>query len=76
MRGTNVTSEVAGDVISLCTSCAAILPLTGETKIVGALSADVVVAEMVIEDFGVKVRLAAVGPKTDQGGLVGGRRDW
>ena len=63
-------------MISLCASCSAILPLTSETEIIGALSADVVVAEMVVEDFGVEVRLGAVGPKTDQGRLVGGRRDW
>ena len=73
--GENVTSEVAGDVISLRASCAAILPLTSETKVIGALSADMVVAKMVIEDFGVEVRLSAVGPKTDQGRLVGGRGD-
>lgn len=63
-------------MISLCASCAAILPLTSETKVIGALSADVVVTEMVIEDFGVEVRLAAVGPETDHGWLVRGRGDW
>jgi hypothetical protein len=72
----NVTSEVAGDVISLRASCTTILPLASETKVVGALSADVVVAEVVVEDFSVGVGFAAVDPKTDQGRLVRGRRGW
>jgi hypothetical protein len=67
---------VAGDVISLRASCAAVLPLTSETEVVGALSADVVVAEVVVEYFGVGIRLAAVHPKAEQGRLVRGRRDW
>ena len=66
---------MTGDVISLGASCAAILPFTSETKIIGAFATDVVVAEVVIEDFGLEVRLAAVDPKTGQGGLVGGGGD-
>lgn len=62
-------------MISLRASCAAILPLASETEVVGALSADVVVAEVVVEHFGVGERLAAVSPETDQGRLLRGRRD-
>jgi len=75
-REENVTSEVTGDVISLRTSCTAILPFASETKVVGALSADVVIAQVVVEKFGVGVGFTAVGPKTDQGRLVRGRRGW
>ena len=70
------TSEVTGDVISFRTSCAAILPFASETKVVSALSADVVVAEVVVEEFGVGIRLSAVDPKAGQGRFVGGIRDW
>ena len=38
----------------------------------GALSANVVVAEVVVKDFGVCVGLSAVDPETDQGGLLRG----
>jgi len=63
-------------VIPLGASCTAILPVAGETKVVGALSADMVIAQVVVEEFGVRVGFAAVGPKTDQGRLVRGRRGW
>ena len=43
------TSEMAGDVVPLRTSGPAILPLAGETKIVGALPTYVVIAKMVVE---------------------------
>lgn len=71
-----VTSEVAGNVISLRASCTTILPLASETKVIGAFSADMVVAEVVVESFGVGVGLAAVDPKTNQGRLARGRRYW
>lgn len=63
-------------MISFSASCSAILPLAGETKVVSALSTDVVVAEMTVEEFRVGERFAAVDPKTDQGRLLGGRRGW
>jgi hypothetical protein len=46
-RGVN--SEMGSDVVTLCAGGAAVLPSAGETEVVGALSADVVVAEMVVE---------------------------
>ena len=64
-KETDVTSEVAGDVISLRASRTAIPPLAGKTKIIGALSTDVVITEMVVEDFGIEVRFTAVGPETE-----------
>lgn len=72
-RERDVTSEMTGDMISLRASCTTILPLASETKVVGALPADVVVAEVVVEEFGVGVGFSAVNPQTDQGRLVGGR---
>ena len=67
------TSEVTGDMISFRTSRAAILPFASETKVVSALSTDVVVAEMIVEEFGVGEGLGTVDPKTDQGRLLRGR---
>lgn len=43
-----VDSEMAGDVIALGTGRAAVLPPASETEVVGALPADVLVAEMVV----------------------------
>ena len=63
-------------MISLRASCTAILPLASETKVVGALSANMVVAEVTVEDFGVGVGFTAVDPKTGQGRLVRGGGDW
>ena len=63
-------------MISLRASCTAIFPLASETKVVGALSADMVVAEVVVEDFRVGIGFAAADPKTDQVRLARGRRDW
>lgn len=71
-----VTSEVAGDVISFRAGCAAIFPFAGEAKVVGTLSADVVVAQVVVEQFCVGVGLSAVDPKASQGGFVRGGRGW
>jgi len=59
-------------MISLGTGCTAIFPLTRETKVVGTLSADVVVAEVVVKDLGVGIRLCAVDPETNQGRLMRG----
>jgi hypothetical protein len=58
-------SEMTGDMISLRASCTTVLPLTSETEVVGALSADVCVAEVVVEEFGFREGLAAVDPETD-----------
>ena len=71
-----VTSEMAGDVISFRASCTTIFPFASEAKVVSTLPTDVVVAEVVVEDFGVCVGLPAVYPKADQGGFVRGVRDW
>jgi hypothetical protein len=65
LGGGSITSEMTGDMISLRTSCTTVLPLTSETEVVGALSADVCVAEVVVEEFGFREGLAAVDPETD-----------
>jgi hypothetical protein len=64
------TSEMAGDMITLGTGCAAVLPLAGEAEVVGALAANMVIAEMVVEGLWVEKGLSAVAPET----FVGRRR--
>jgi len=44
-----LTPQMTGDVVTLDTLDAAALPATSQTKVVGAFSADVLVAEMVVE---------------------------
>jgi hypothetical protein len=44
-----VHPEMAGDMVPLCAGGATVLPLAGETEVVGALAAYVLVAEMVVE---------------------------
>lgn len=60
-----VTSEVAGNVIPFRASRTTVLPFAGETKVVSTLSADMVVAQVVIEEFRVGVGFSAVNPKTN-----------
>jgi len=60
---------MAGDVVSLSTGGSAVLPLACETKIVCALAADVVVAEMVVEGLWIRICLGAVLPETSVGRL-------
>lgn len=54
---------MAGDVVALGTGCAAILPLAGETEVVGALAADMVIAKMDVEQFGVGADGGALLPQ-------------
>ena len=65
---------MAGDVITFGAGGTAVLPLAGKTKIVCALAADVVVAEVVVEGFGVRKHLVAVDPLATVGGIVVLRR--
>jgi len=58
------TSEVTGDMITFCTGGAAVPPLAGETEVVGALPANVVVAEMVVERLWVGESERTVHPQT------------
>jgi hypothetical protein len=39
------------DMVALRTGGAAVLPFTSKTEVIGAFSADVVVAEMIVEDL-------------------------
>lgn len=55
---------MAGYVITLSTRGAAVLPFASKAEIVGALAADVVVAEMVVKDLWVGKGLGAVLPET------------
>ena len=57
-----VDSKMAGDVVTLSAGCAAVLPFAGEAEVVGALAADVVVAEMHVECLWVRGKLGAPLP--------------
>ena len=71
---------MAGDMVTLCAGCATILPPAGEAEIVGALAANVVIAEMVVEGLWVEKGVCAVIPETSVcrgrrgGGTSGGGR--
>jgi hypothetical protein len=79
------TSEMAGDMVTLGTCCAAVLPLAGEAEVVGALAANMVIAEMVVEGLWVEKGLSTVVPEAfvgrgrgrgvaSRGGGGGGRK--
>lgn len=59
------TSEMAGDVVSLRTANSAVLPLAGETKVVGAFPANVYVAKVVVEGFWIREGLRTLEPETN-----------
>jgi hypothetical protein len=63
---------VTSDMVALCASSRTILPPASQTKIIGALSSDMIVAEMVIEGLGIAVGLSAILPQT----LVRDSRCW
>jgi hypothetical protein len=56
------TSKVASDMIAFCTGGRTVLPFASETEVVGALPANVIVTEVIIESLGVGERLCAVEP--------------
>lgn len=56
------TSEMRGDVIALSAGSTTVLPFAGEAQIAGALAADVIIAQVVVERFGVGEDLVAVDP--------------
>jgi len=47
----HVDSDVGGDVITLDGGGPALVPLAGEVQVVGALAADVLLADVIVEDF-------------------------
>ena len=53
---------MTGNVIALSTGGPAVLPLAGQTEVAGALPANVVIAEMVVEGLWVGEDLFAVDP--------------
>jgi hypothetical protein len=57
-----VYAKMGGDMVPLCASCAAVDPLASETEVVCRFTADVVVAEMVVESLWVCVGLCAGFP--------------
>lgn len=61
---------MACNVVALCAGCRAVLPLAGEAEVVGALSANVVVAEVVIEGICIRESLCAGVPLAGERGAV------
>jgi hypothetical protein len=66
-----VYADVGCDVVTLCAADVAALPFAGEAEVVCGLAADVVVAEVLVDDLGVVEDLAAVIPSAGDG--LGGR---
>jgi hypothetical protein len=64
---------VTGYVVALCAGGATVLPLAGETEVVCALAADVVVAKMVVEGLRVREILGTLDPQTLVSSRVCGR---
>jgi hypothetical protein len=69
------TSEMTSDMVALGTGRATVLPLASETEVVCALSADVVVAEMVVEHLCVFEALGTLFPLADKNGCCLGGID-
>jgi hypothetical protein len=55
---------MAGDMIALCAGSDAVFPLASETEVIGALPANVVVAEMIVKSLGFWERFDAFEPLT------------
>jgi hypothetical protein len=58
------TSQMAGDMIALCTCGGAIFPFASEAEVIGALPANVVVAKMIVKRLGVGEGFGAFEPLT------------
>ena len=56
---------MAGDMISLCARRATVLPLAGETEVVGTLATNMVVTEMVVKSLWVDKGFVAINPLTE-----------
>lgn len=65
-EGKGRTSEMARDVVAFCAAGAAVSPLASETEIVCRLSADVFVAEMVVEQLWVGESVGAAVPFAEE----------
>lgn len=64
------TSEMRRDVIALSARSATVLPFAGEAQIAGALAADVLIAQVVVERLGVRQHLVAVDPLAGMAGFL------
>ena len=53
---------MTGNMVALSTGSDAVLPFASEAEIVGALPADVVVAEVIVKSFGLVERFGAFEP--------------
>lgn len=55
---------MTGYMISFGASCPTILPLAGETEIVGTFPTNVDVAKMIVKGFWIRESLSALNPET------------
>jgi hypothetical protein len=53
---------MTGNMVAFCTGSDAVLPFASEAEIVGALPANVVIAEVMVKSFGVGERFGAFEP--------------
>lgn len=60
----SLTSQMAGNMVSLCTGDIASFPLASQAEVVGRLTTDVRIAEVMVEIFRVFKRLVAALPST------------
>lgn len=58
----HVDPDVRGDVIALDGGGPALVPLAGEVQVVGALAANVLLADVIVEDLSRGEALVALGP--------------
>jgi len=70
------TSEMASDMIPFRAGCSTVSPFASQTKVVGALPTNVLIAEMIIELLRVGENPWAVYPETDAGETWRPRRLW
>lgn len=64
---------MACDVVPLCACRSTIFPLASEAQVIGALAANVVVAQVAIESFGIGESHSTIGPLAWMGILGNGR---
>ena len=55
---------MAGDMIALCAGSDAVFPFASEAEVIGALPANVVVAEMIVQSLGFGEGFGAFDPLT------------
>lgn len=62
----NMYTNVRGDVVTLHSGCPAGVPLASQVQVVGALSADMTLADMIIESLSSVESLITLVPAADE----------